>query len=335
MWQSTDGGVKWSQLSTASWSRRSHFGAVVLPSSEHIIVMGGEEPHRRRRDVWRSGSGGASWEPLGEAAWSARNGFMAVVLPASEHILVMGGWDGTQFFNDVWRSKSSGASWESLGNAEWSPRGGQYTAVVLPSAEQVLVMGDWNGVAQESFNEVWRSADGGETWSFITTAGWSARYAHATVVLPKFDEILVIGGFDGSVRNDVWSSCSGGWVSPASDVPTAYTTCNLCEKGKFGANYQFTTNPSTCQQCAAGMWSSTKGATSSATCQACAAGTWSSGGASNCSRHTRTGAGRARLSTVPRLVHFTTSCKYLLALPVWHSRRTDDWGGPGLRVHTM
>jgi outer membrane protein assembly factor BamB len=54
-----------------------------------------------------------------------------------------------------------------------------------------------------NFNDVWRSIDNGATWTQMSAAGWSARFIHSSVVLPG-DSIIVMGGYAGSPKNDVW-----------------------------------------------------------------------------------------------------------------------------------
>jgi hypothetical protein len=65
-------------------------------------------------------------------------------------------------------------------------------------------MGGYDGSRRK---DVWRSTDHGATWTQVTAnAGWSARNAPSSGVLPD-GSIVLMGGNDGSSRkNDVWRS---------------------------------------------------------------------------------------------------------------------------------
>jgi hypothetical protein len=54
------------------------------------------------------------------------------------------------------------------------------------------------------YHDVWRSIDQGLTWEEVTAnASWSARLNHSGVALST-GEIVLMGGSDGALKNDVW-----------------------------------------------------------------------------------------------------------------------------------
>jgi hypothetical protein len=74
-------------------------------------------------------------------------------------------------------------------------------------------------------DEVWRSTDGGATWTLMTSApGWSPRGLARSVVLPD-GSILLMGGAAGSAFseyfNDVWRSTDFGatWTEITGHAP--------------------------------------------------------------------------------------------------------------------
>ena len=149
------------------------------------------------------------------AGWGTRESFAAVTLPNGD-VLVMGG--AVRFgvlLNDVWRSSDDGATWVRVcGAAGWSKRS-QFSALVLPNGD-VLVMGGLLEDGATSLNDVWRSSDGGATWTEVChEAPWDARARHASVVLAD-GKVVVMGGTDDHYdkRNDVWSStdCGATWT---------------------------------------------------------------------------------------------------------------------------
>ena len=67
------------------------------------------------------------------------------------------------------------------------------------------------GSSTDRFNDVWKSTDGGATWTQVTTSAsprFPARYGHSSIVMG--DAIYVVGGNDGTnTLNDVWKSTDG------------------------------------------------------------------------------------------------------------------------------
>ena len=113
---------------------------------------------------------------------------------------------------------------------KWSKRSG-HTSVVFDS--KIWVMG--GQLARELLNDVWSSEDG-VTWTEETPQGsdkkitsgsdanwWTARTGHTSVMFDS--KIWVMGGSDGKILNDVWSSPDGAkWtqVDNAAKWPARY-----------------------------------------------------------------------------------------------------------------
>jgi hypothetical protein len=203
VWQSTDNGVTWTQMtSNAGWSPRWTHSSVVMPDSS-IILMGGRELSGDKNDVWRSTDNGATWNQMtANAGWSARMQHSSVAM-SDGSIVLMGGGDSIKGWkNDVWRSTDNGATWNQMtANAGWSARSG-HSSVAIPD-NSIVLMGGYSG---RGFNDVWRSMDNGATWTRLTaSAGWSPRWAHSSVVIQD-GSIVLMGGYaaDKSWKNDVW-----------------------------------------------------------------------------------------------------------------------------------
>ena len=202
-WRSEDGGATWTQVNPgAGWSARYSHTSVVLPDGS-IVLMGGTDDDVYTNDVWRSPDGGATWTQVSASAgWSERYTHTSVVLPDGS-IVVMGGADSADnLMNDVWRSPDGGATWNQVNaNAGWNGRFG-HTSVLLPDGSIVQMGG--SGFPFSLRNDIWRSSDGGATWTQVNeSARWSERLGHTSVVLPD-GSIVLMGGLDGSFQNDVW-----------------------------------------------------------------------------------------------------------------------------------
>ena len=195
---------------SAGWLERRSHSSVVMPDGS-IVLMGGWDGSSYMNDVCRSTDNGATWTQMNaNAGWSVRYGHSSVVMPDGS-IVLMGGWDGNFLKNDVWRSTDNGATWTQVtASAGWSERA-HHSSVVMPDGSIVLI-GGYIGI--DNFkNDVWRSTDNGATWTQMTaSAGWTARCAHSSVVLPD-GGIVLMGGMDNVnsyKNNDVWRSTDNG-----------------------------------------------------------------------------------------------------------------------------
>ncbi|WP_317065036.1 PKD domain-containing protein [Methanoculleus caldifontis] len=202
-------GEAWTEQNTnAGWTARQGHTAVALPDGS-ILVLGGEADGDIRNDVWRSADNGTTWaEVNASAGWAARFGHTSVALPDGS-IILMGGRDALNCFSDVWRSTDNGATWTEVNaSAGWAART-FHTSIVLSDGSIVLAGGLDGDINQQ--NDVWRSADNGATWTEMNaSAGWPARFSHASVALPD-GSIVLMGGSDGTTwYNDVWRSIDSG-----------------------------------------------------------------------------------------------------------------------------
>jgi hypothetical protein len=205
VWRSTDKGVTWTQMTThPGWTQRIAPGSVVMPDGS-IIISGGTLPggFTQYNDVWRSTDKGATWtQQTPSAGWSKRYGHSIVALPDGSLVLAGGFTFGQGFLNDVWRSTDNGVTWTQVTpHAGWSGRY-YHNSIVMPDGSILLLGGGDRNINFK--NDLWRSADNGATWTQVSPdAGWSARQGQMSGLLPD-GSIVLMGGYDGQYRNDVW-----------------------------------------------------------------------------------------------------------------------------------
>jgi|GEM_PF-529725 len=247
VWRSTDGGATWTQLPDAGWPARYLHTSVAMPDGS-ILVMGGDNGSSQRlNDVWRLETAGSSLQnPSHEydapgtytVALQASNAGGYDSTRRTDYITVEGpvaptaAFSGTPTsgaapltvsFTDASTGDPTGwawffgdetynQTWTQLPDAGWSGRTGHTSAVM--SDGSIVVMGGF--VNEDPFgaiylDDVWRSADGGATWTQVNTSpGWAARRHHTSIAMPD-GSIILMGGSDGSERmNDVWRSEDGG-----------------------------------------------------------------------------------------------------------------------------
>lgn len=217
VWMSTDSGKSWDFVIPRSKRfdpRRGHAG-VMNANKVVMFILGGFCGQACFLNDWWSSETGAVWHSMGHAPWSARHGH-ATIVTSKEWLVLMGGHDGEHYCNDVWGIQDPSqalvfSSWQKVSpSAEWHARYGH--AAVVDSDDAVILFGGFFADKATGkimcFNDIWRSEDGGRSWSQVSPAAqWSGRYQHAAEI-SSLDEIFVIGGLDSSLNRcgDAWRS---------------------------------------------------------------------------------------------------------------------------------
>src|SRR5208283_539539 len=216
VWWAQDKGASWTQMtSNADWSPRGDFSSVVLPDGS-ILLIGGtninvlsSNPDTNYNDVWRSVDNGIRWTQVtSNAEWGPRS-YPSVGLLPDGTIVLMGGLGNSGIgLNDVWSSSDEGATWKLVTpDAGWPGRYGQSMAV-MPDGS-IVIMGGLSYIPPYNstvlLNDVWRSTDGGKTWTELTAnAAWSQRYGQSSLAMPDGSIVLMGGSNIGNHFNDVW-----------------------------------------------------------------------------------------------------------------------------------
>ena len=159
--------------------------------------------------------------------FSGRSSFTAVAIGSD--IYFIGGNDGRgRRLNDVWKSTDGGVFWnkENMGTTStlFSVRS-RHSSVSVDS--DIYIIGGFDGTNR--LNDVWKSTDGGATWSEVTTGTtaantlFSGRNDHSSVVVDSGPNagIYVIGGTNGTnLFNEVWKSTDDGatWSQVATGI---------------------------------------------------------------------------------------------------------------------
>ncbi len=203
-WRSEDGGMTWTCVNQSSgWDPRAFHTSVAL-SDGSIVLMGGiNSSSTLLNDTWRSEDGGATWTCVNTSAgWTPRSSHASVSLLGGG-IVLSGGSDGGGR-NDVWRSDDGGATWTCVNESAGWPERWSLAGVALTDGS-IVIMGGMTSYGL-FLHDVWRSTDGGATWTCSNaSAAWRGRVNHASVALPD-GSIVLMGGGDNSPSywNDVW-----------------------------------------------------------------------------------------------------------------------------------
>lgn len=191
--------------------------------------------------VWKTIDGGTDWAPLTDNQASLFMGAIAVA-QSDPNIVYAGTGDATnsefsQYGRGLLKSIDGGASWTLLpGNTglnEFNRR--TIAQIVVHPADPNTVyaaVGD-NGVNGLTGNTgIWKSTDGGTTWTNTTqAAGLTSEEVYSDLVMdPSAPDTLyaAIGSAAGSNSNGVYKTVDGGatW-NPAGDFPLGATDANV------------------------------------------------------------------------------------------------------------
>ena len=231
VWKSTDGGVYWTEVTSTGTKFSARFGHSSVAVGSDIYVIGGNAGGNLN-DVWKSSDGGVTWSEVSPGTRFFTRSYHASVVVGSD-IYVIGGNGAGRPRNDVWKSTDSGENWSKVTSTatsgfRFSARFNFGSAAV---GSDIYVTGGSTtdpDAGNVVISDVWKSTDGGENWTEVTTTGtkFSARYGHSSVVLGS--DIYVIGGSGGITRlDDVWkwnSAATGGTAANWMKVTRASST---------------------------------------------------------------------------------------------------------------
>lgn len=247
LWKSSDGGNNWANLTdnvSAVFSAPVSVGAIALdPTNPQIIYVGTGENNFNFDNYYSSGilkssDGGNSWSLLGAATFGGQrtNGGLhiskLIIDPnssaSSRHILA-----ATD--NGLWLSTDGGNSWSQTLGAGASGHPAITDLIVdSTSSNPSTVYAAWGYPNGDSGNGIYKSTDGGQTFTLLNNAPNGVNYGRIAIAqapsnlsqlyLSASNPNVASGSYGASLG--VWSSSDKGnsWlqIAPATDG-----TCSL------------------------------------------------------------------------------------------------------------
>ena len=188
------------------------------PTNPNVIYVGAASG-----GVWKTTNAGQTWFPLTDSQATLNIGSIALA-PSNHNILYVGTGEGN-FSGDigsdtipgqgVLKSTDGGNSWTLLGQSQFAGKSISAIVVNPTNPNTVYLTVDWGSPAG-----IWRSLDGGITWTNVALPGASMT---ALVMDPTNSQILyaAAGWFHGNSFNGVYRSTDGGTTwSFAGNFPT-------------------------------------------------------------------------------------------------------------------
>ena len=180
VWKTTDGGSNWKNISDKYFG--GTIGAVaVAPSDENVLYVGEGENTMRGNvseglgGMWRSDDAGRTWRNIGLK--DGRHIIRVVIHPRNPDIVwaaVMGHLFGPNETRGVYKTTDGGKNWKRV--LYVNNQTGASDLVMEHGNPEVMYAGTWRLIrtpySLESGGEgsgLWKSTDGGETWSNIST----------------------------------------------------------------------------------------------------------------------------------------------------------------------
>jgi len=180
VWKTTDAGSNWKNVSDKFFG--SSIGAVeVAPSNDNIVYVGEGENSMRGNvseglgGMWKSEDAGKTWKNIGLK--EGRHITNIMIHPDDANTVwvgVMGHLFGPNKERGIFKSTDGGKTWKNV--LFINEQTGCSDLVMEPGNPSVLYAGTWRVIrtpySLESGGDgsgLWKSTDGGETWSNIST----------------------------------------------------------------------------------------------------------------------------------------------------------------------
>ena len=221
----------WSQFTPAGGPPQIRYGVGYTwdPLAKELVTFAGFTNLGRFDDVWRFKPSAATWSDVSPGSGPLARCLHAACYDAQKHRMIMyAGQNNGGPLDDIWALDLNTNTWTDLTPAV-RPSARFFSPVVYDAANNRLTMFGGQGLLGFN-NQVWAFDLWTKQWTQLSPAGLapSARAGSAAVYDDANDRMIIFGGNDGSVRNDVWSVADlSGTSTPVGPIPASLELRNF------------------------------------------------------------------------------------------------------------
>ncbi len=192
-----------------------------------VILFGGWDPDTDFGDTWKYDPAANTWaqlEPSGGVP-GGRALHQMVYDPADGVVILFGGTSDAGRFGDTWAYSPADNTWTDLTGSGGPSARSAHSMVYDPDTGEVILFG---GVSDAGlYDDTWAYDPAAETWTELLPEGPvpSARSGHAMAYDDLSGQVILFGGYDGSLVSDTWAydRVANTWtkLDPLGTVPSA------------------------------------------------------------------------------------------------------------------
>jgi hypothetical protein len=176
------------------------------PLAKELVTFAGFTNLGRFDDVWRFKPTASTWSNVSPGTGPLARCLHAACYDAHNHRMIMyAGQNNSGPLDDIWSLDLDTNTWTQL-NPTTKPSARYFSPVVYDSKNNRATM--FGGQGLLGFNaEVWAFDLWTNKWTQLAPAGTppSQRAGSAAIYDGANDRVVIFGGNDGTVRNDVWA----------------------------------------------------------------------------------------------------------------------------------
>jgi len=198
----------WSQFTPTGGPPNIRYGVGYTfdPLARDLVTFAGFTNLGRFDDVWRFNDPADTWTNVSPATAPGERCLHAACYDALRHRMIMyGGQDNAGALDDLWALDLDTDTWTELTPAV-KPSGRFFASMVYDAANhRATVFGGQTTLAL--VNQVWVFDLWTSKWTQLAPSGTppSARAGAAGIYDAANDRMVVFGGTDGAVKNEVWA----------------------------------------------------------------------------------------------------------------------------------
>jgi hypothetical protein len=198
----------WSQFMPTGGPPNVRYGVGYTfdPKARDLVTFAGFTNQGRFHDVWRFNDQAETWTDVSPGTGPGERCLHAACYDPIRHRMIMyAGQNNFGALDDLWALDLYTNTWTDL-TPVVKPSGRYFTSLVYDAANhRVTVFGGQTALGR--VNEVWVYDLWTNEWTQLSPSGTppTVRYGSAGIYDGANDRMIVFGGFDGSVRNDVWA----------------------------------------------------------------------------------------------------------------------------------